>query len=298
MRRNTIDPGSTASASFGLQRNRARPEQRSGLGGRSPRRVTACSSRRRTAARISGFAATTISAFWEARPALNAPRTVSAPHASYVFAGDMNGDGSSGNDLIYIPKNTSEMNFRARSRQASARRSRPNSRRRRSRRTSTRTPYLSKHRGEYAERGGIFYPMQKRMDLSIVQDVFNNIGGKRNAGQFRIDFTNFGNLLNHNWGVSQRLVVPITQAYGAQILTDVRPSMRRAAYHAWRMASGQQPSSVTQQLPAANTGLSATSTSSCSASVTRSIRETEARSHTGRRWATSTGPFPGRRPPQ
>ena len=58
--------------------------------------------------------------------------------------------------------------------------------------------------------------MVKRMDLSITQDVFHNIGGKRNAGQFRIDITNFGNLLNHNWGVSQRLVVPITQAYGAQ----------------------------------------------------------------------------------
>jgi hypothetical protein len=62
--------------------------------------------------------------------------------------------------------------------------------------------------------------MLNRMDLSITQDVFHNISGKRNAGQFRIDFTNFGNLLNHNWGVSQRLVVPITQQYGAQILTN------------------------------------------------------------------------------
>jgi len=50
------------------------------------------------------------------------------------------------------------------------------------------------------------------MDLSITQDVFRNIGGGRNAGQFRIDFINFGNLLNSNWGVSQRLVVPTTQA--------------------------------------------------------------------------------------
>ena len=63
-------------------------------------------------------------------------------------------------------------------------------------------------------------PMMKRMDLSIMQDVFRNIGGKRNAGQFRIDFTNFGNLLNHNWGVSQRFIVPTTQANGAQLLTN------------------------------------------------------------------------------
>ena len=48
--------------------------------------------------------------------------------------------------------------------------------------------------------------MFNRMDLSIIQDIFTNIGGKRNAGQFRIDITNFGNLLNHNWGVSQRMV--------------------------------------------------------------------------------------------
>ena len=42
-------------------------------------------------------------------------------------------------------------------------------------------PYLSKHRGEYAERGGLFLPMFNRMDLSLIQDVFRNIGGKRNC---------------------------------------------------------------------------------------------------------------------
>jgi hypothetical protein len=73
--------------------------------------------------------------------------------------------------------------------------------------------------------------MVKRMDLSIMQDVFHNIGGKRNAGQFRIDFLNFGNLLNDTWGVSQRLVVPITQAYGAQILTNATADAQgRASY--------------------------------------------------------------------
>ena len=58
--------------------------------------------------------------------------------ASYVFAGDMNGDGAVGNDLIYIPQNTSEMNFVAFTARH-ARRSRPTSRRRRSRPTSSRT---------------------------------------------------------------------------------------------------------------------------------------------------------------
>ena len=33
-------------------------------------------------------------------------------------------------------------------------------------------PYLSKHRGEYAERGAVFLPLVKRMDLSLTQDIF------------------------------------------------------------------------------------------------------------------------------
>ena len=72
-----------------------------------------------------------------------------------------------------------------------------------------------------------------------LQDVFRNIAGKRNAGQFRIDFTNFGNLLNHNWGVSQRLVVPITQAYGAQILTNPGVDAQGRATYRLATANGQ-----------------------------------------------------------
>jgi hypothetical protein len=141
-----------------------------------------------------------------------------ASNLSYVFSGDMNGDGFSGNDLIYIPNSTSEMNFQqfthtngrvfTAQEQATAFEA-----------YIQQDDYLRTHRGQYAERGGQFLPMFNRMDLSIMQDVFKNIGGKRNAGQFRVDFTNFGNLLNHNWGVSQRAVVAMTAANGAQILT-------------------------------------------------------------------------------
>ena len=45
-----------------------------------------------------------------------------------------------------------------------------------------------------------------RIDLSLTQDVFQSIGGHRHSGQFRLDITNFGNLLNHNWGVGQRII--------------------------------------------------------------------------------------------
>ena len=52
----------------------------------------------------------------------------------------------------------------------------------------------------------MFLPFVKRLDMSITQDLFTNIGGERHRFQFRVDFVNFGNLLNKNWGVAQRLV--------------------------------------------------------------------------------------------
>jgi hypothetical protein len=45
-----------------------------------------------------------------------------------------------------------------------------------------------------------------RTDLSISQDVFKNIAGRRNSLQFRVDIANFSNLLNSDWGVGQRLI--------------------------------------------------------------------------------------------
>ncbi len=233
---NTIDPGTTAGSSFNLNQHAGDPNN-PGLGrsqSAQGHRVFVNASYNRS---YFGFGATTIAAFWEASPSLNGAGAGTGTTASYVFAGDMNGDGGSGNDLIYIPRDMSEMNFVAfaaggvtftAEQQAQAFEAYINQ-----------DEYLRKHRGEYAERGGIWNPLVKRMDLSITQDIFRDIGGKRNAGQFRIDFTNFGNLLNSNWGVSQRLVVPITQAYGAQLLTNPGVDAQGRANYRLALASGQ-----------------------------------------------------------
>ena len=80
-------------------------------------------------------------------------------NASYVFAGDMNGDTASGNDLIYIPRDVSEMNFSpftagtrtfTAAEQAAAWEA-----------YIAQDTYLSKHRGQYAERGGRVPPARQ-----------------------------------------------------------------------------------------------------------------------------------------
>ena len=142
-----------------------------------------------------GFGGTTFSAYYEARTIGN---------SSYVFSGDLNGDGGTSNDLIYIPRDTSEMNFQTfvqsgrtytAAEQAAAWDA-----------LIQQDDYLKEHRGEYAQRGAVFLPLVKRLDFSASQDLFTSLKGRRHAVQFRVDFVNFGNLLNSNWGVSQRLV--------------------------------------------------------------------------------------------
>jgi hypothetical protein len=149
-----------------------------------------------------GFGATTFSAFYDGHTNGN---------TSFVFAGDANGDTVSGNDLIYIPRNVSEMNFKpltvsgrsfTAAEQAAA-----------FEQLITASSYLTKHRGEYAERNAVFLPIVNRIDLSVSQDVFHGASGRRHAGQIRLDITNFGNLLNEKWGAGSRLV-------NTQILTS------------------------------------------------------------------------------
>jgi hypothetical protein len=138
-----------------------------------------------------GFGATTIAAFFDAHTNGN---------NSYIFSADANGD-SAANDLIYIPRDASEMNFVTftaggktftAADQAAAFEA-----------YIQQDDYLRNHRGQYAGRYALFYPIVKRLDLSLIQDVFHNIGGRRHSGQIRLDINNFGNLLNHDWGVGQ-----------------------------------------------------------------------------------------------
>jgi hypothetical protein len=119
--------------------------------------------------------------------------------ASYTYGGDLNRDGLSGNDLIYIPKDQNDIVLTTENA------------------ADTRTPaviwgqlntfinqdpYLSQHRGEYAERNGVLLPFYKRLDLNFSQDVNLKVNTKTNTLRFSLDIFNFGNLLNKNWGAT------------------------------------------------------------------------------------------------
>jgi hypothetical protein len=113
---------------------------------------------------------------------------------SYIYSNDLNGDGIS-SDLMYIPKTQDELQFTDYNGMTAI-----------DQQTAfwnylNRNKYLSKHKGEYAQRYGEVRPWIHRFDAKLLQDIFTNFGGDhRYTLQFSVDFLNIGNLLNDSWG--------------------------------------------------------------------------------------------------
>jgi hypothetical protein len=129
---------------------------------------------------------------------------------SYIVAGDLNGDRVSNNDLIFVPKQGSDIRFAPLTIGSGATAVTYTEAQQQAAFDAyiSQDPYLSTRRGQYAERNALDLPWLHRFDLSIAQDVFVKIGGKRNAFQIRADILNFGNMVNNNWGVSERATNP------------------------------------------------------------------------------------------
>ncbi len=120
--------------------------------------------------------------------------------ASYTYNGDLNGDGLTTNDLVYIPKDQSDIVLETVNgsdpRTASIIWGQLNT-------YINQDPYLSTRRGKYAERNGLLLPFYKRLDLNFTQDFMVKAGKNTNTLRFTMDIFNFGNLLNKNWGISR-----------------------------------------------------------------------------------------------
>lgn len=66
--------------------------------------------------------------------------------------------------------------------------------------------YLGKHRGEYTKRGGAVAPWQSRFNFKFTQDINFNVNRNTvHTVQIGFDINNIGNLINSNWGTTDRM---------------------------------------------------------------------------------------------
>lgn len=116
----------------------------------------------------------------------------SAGGYSFTYSNDMNLDGYA-TDLIYIPKEKGEIKFVSTADEDAFFK------------FIEQDKYLSKNKGEYAEAYAARAPWLHRFDLRLAQDFSIKTGGITNTLQFSLDFLNFGNLINSEWGVSKNM---------------------------------------------------------------------------------------------
>jgi Carboxypeptidase regulatory-like domain len=173
---------------------------------------------------------TTLSLFYEGG---------SAGRFSYVYSSNIVRDGAGSNNLIYVPKDPSEITFVPYTFTP----------------TGSTVPvtwtaqdqsnaffayidqdkYLKSRKGKYAERNGALYPWSNRFDLKLQQDFFVNVGGKRNTIQISLDILNVGNLLNKYWGLvpyyNQNNILVMTNNTSVVANGAVNPTFRLNPYN-------------------------------------------------------------------
>jgi carboxypeptidase family protein len=119
---------------------------------------------------------------------------------SFIYSGDVNGDGQAGNDLIYIPRSQSEIQFDPYT-DPGGNTVTPQEQWNRLNAFVEQDDYLRTHRGQIAERFGAANPWYSDVDLRILQDFAFTVGANRHDLQLSLDILNVGNLLNSGWGV-------------------------------------------------------------------------------------------------
>ena len=119
---------------------------------------------------------------------------------SFTYAGDVNGDGQGGNDLMYIPRSQSDINLvpytdgGGNTVSAADQWAALNA-------FIEQDDYLKSHRGQIAERFGAVNPWFSNVDLKLIQEFAIPLGGQSHAFQVSVDILNVLNLLNSDWGV-------------------------------------------------------------------------------------------------
>jgi hypothetical protein len=126
---------------------------------------------------------------------------------SYNVSGDLNNDGITFNDLMFVPKDPSQIKLVNGSTSTDKRDqvtlwNQLNT-------FISNNPYLSTRRGQFAERNAYVLPWTHKLDLNFTQDIRFTSGKNKHTIRLTADIYNFTNLLNKDWGV---FYVPTTTA--------------------------------------------------------------------------------------
>ena len=119
---------------------------------------------------------------------------------TYTVNGDLNNDANSV-DLMYIPKDATDIIFVPSTASATSNVYTAQQQSDAFFQFVENVPHLRKNKGKYAQRNGAALPWYDRVDVKILQDLFTNIGKRRNTIQISLDILNFTNMINKDWGV-------------------------------------------------------------------------------------------------
>jgi hypothetical protein len=120
---------------------------------------------------------------------------------AYVYGGDINNDGTSTNDLLYVPT-VGEIDAMAFASLVDVNGNTITAAQQRQglKDFIIQDKYLRGKRGQYTEKYAGVTPWYSQVDMRILQDLVLN-KAKRQSIQFSIDLINLGNMINSDWGV-------------------------------------------------------------------------------------------------
>ncbi|MEP6713227.1 MAG: TonB-dependent receptor [Ferruginibacter sp.] len=119
---------------------------------------------------------------------------------TYVVNGDLNSDNQFGNDLVYVPNNPGEIKFVDQLNSAGTVVSTAAQQSAAFETFIQNDKYLTKRRGQYAERNGRSTPFEHVIDGRIAQDLYVKVGERKHSVQVTFDVFNLTNLINKDWG--------------------------------------------------------------------------------------------------
>ncbi len=170
--------------------------------------------------------------------------SATAGNYSFTYRNDLNADGLSNNDLMYIPKDINDIVLV------------PDAG------SDTRTnaqiwaqldafikqdPYLSKNRGKIAERGAGLLPYFNTVNLNLSQDFMMMVKGSKNTLRLTADIFNLGNMLNSNWGLFKQSAVGARQplSFKGMITDPLSPNVGKPSF-SFPYASGSSLTPISQ----------------------------------------------------